>query len=95
MTTLVDGDNVMIPTGYKIVRVIDGTWTATLTNDMMKFAKDEGYTFVGFLVNNYNRRELLGQPRFKELVGPMYDGDKGGVAIVRYECPIAYETLSS
>ena len=84
-----------IPTGYKIVRVIGGVWTTTLTDNIMQFAKDEGYTFAGFVANNYNRRELLGQPRFKELVGPMYDGEKGGVAIVRYECPTAYETLSS
>lgn len=85
-----------IPTGYKIVRVMEGgTWTTTLTNDIMQFAKEEGYAFLNFVANDHNRRELQGQPRFVGLCGPMYDGEKGGVAIVRYECPVAYEIMSS
>lgn len=95
MSATTYGDDIMIPTGYIIVRAKDGGWSTILTDDIMRFAKDEGYTFVGFLVNNYNRRELLGQPRFKELVGPMYDDVRDGVVMIRYECPAAFEVFSS
>lgn len=49
-----------------------------------------GYEHNGYNENQHQREELQGQPKFKGLLGPMYDGDA-----IRYENDRAYETLSA
>ncbi len=51
---------------------------------------DFGIAFVKLNDNPRQRAELQGQPVFKGLLGPMWDGDK-----VRYETQAVYNTLST
>lgn len=83
------------PTVYKVVRMVDGRFVSTITNDIMVWTKMKGYGFSSFNVNDYCRRELLGQPKFRGLIGPIFDGYVSDVAVVRYECPAYYEAMSS
>lgn len=48
-----------------------------------------GYVIVGTNTNPRQRDELQGAPKFKGLLGPMWDGD-----CLRYEDPKTYEELS-
>ena len=48
-----------------------------------------GYAYLGSNPGIGQRQELHGAPRFKGLVGPMWDGD-----MIRYETPEMYEILS-
>jgi hypothetical protein len=41
------------------------------------------------------RKELWNQPQFAELLGPMWGGDEGGIAILRYEDQKSYDVLST
>ena len=49
-----------------------------------------GYEHIGFNLNGHQRQELQGQPKFKGVLGPMWDGH----GVIRYETPKAYERLS-
>lgn len=54
------------------------------------FAKDQEQ-----LAGSIKLREcLVGQPRFSDLCGPMYDGEKNGLPVVRYESQRVADMLS-
>ena len=59
-------------------------------DDVMEGMKERGYEYLGENRNDYNREELQGQPRFKGLCGPMWDGD----GWIRYETPEMNDLLS-
>lgn len=44
--------------------------------------------------NKNTRDELQGQPKFKEICGPMYNGKKNGSTIIRYETTDLYDSIS-
>ena len=48
-----------------------------------------GFDFIGFNINPRQRPELQNQPMFKQLAGPMWDGDA-----IRYEDSKTNERLS-
>lgn len=54
-------------------------------------AFDMGFHFSGYHHNPNTRSELQGQPKFRNLLGPMWDGN----GVIRYETPQAYKTLST
>ncbi|MFJ8528608.1 hypothetical protein [Bacillus sp. NPDC094106] len=51
------------------------------------------YTLNGFK-EHAMKQELQGQPRFFGLLGPMYNGVKNGVPVIRYETQVVYNALS-
>lgn len=59
----------------------------TTTENLINFAASKGYVHCGF--NSSGRSELYNQPRFRDLLGPFWDGDK-----IRYEDPAVFEILS-
>jgi hypothetical protein len=65
-----------------------GVHTFDDSNVIPEMAK-RGYPHVGANDNNHNCTELQGQPIFKGLCGPMWDGD-----CVRYETPEMNDLLS-
>lgn len=58
--------------------------------DFVSAMEIRGWVLTGFHKNKLTRRELQGQPQFKDLNGPMWDGDH-----IRYEDMASYLTLSS
>lgn len=72
---------------YKLVR----SATVDIFDDMNVVAAMgvRGYEYLGENHSPAQRAELQGAPRFKGLVGPMWDGD-----MIRYETPEMYEILS-
>jgi len=54
-----------------------------------------GYTYQSEHSSRSTREELQGQPIFNNLCGPMYDGEKDGKAVIRYETWELYQKLST
>jgi hypothetical protein len=54
-----------------------------------------GYVATGTVGGPPLREELRGEPQFRDLCGPMWDGEAEGFQIVRYECWKTYQTLST
>ena len=52
------------------------------------------YEITGYNNNLGNRMELIGQPKFKGFLGPMYDGLQDDNPVIRYESHKAYQILS-
>ncbi|CAB4203434.1 hypothetical protein UFOVP1382_50 [uncultured Caudovirales phage] len=52
------------------------------------------YTSIGTVTSGSLRPQLQGQPKLKGLLGPMWNGEKNGVAYVRYETQEHYNDLS-
>jgi len=59
-------------------------------SDFVKKMTALGFTYTGDNASASQRPELQGQPKFKELLGPMWGGTQG----VRYETQAAYDQLS-
>ena len=78
-------------TSYKIVT--DNASKATLVADIYAWAEANGRS-VYHVTNLYLRPELQLAPRLQGFCGPMWDGYKDGVAIVRYEDQSSNDTLS-
>lgn len=51
---------------------------------------ESGFVVAGFRSNFTQRPELQGQPTFRGLYGPMWNGNG-----IRYECAEVYEGLSA
>lgn len=75
----------------RLIQFIDGKWLTAEFEASQARAEIErrGFTFTGLNTNPRQRVELQGQPKFKGLLGPMWDGDA-----VRYEDQGAYDALS-
>ena len=58
--------------------------------DLVWALKEEGIRFTGDEERSNLKPELIGQPRFDKLVGPMYDGP----GVVRYETAEVNDVLS-
>lgn len=80
------------PVTYTVYGLATNNRTFEFDNraDLIKFMESKGYKHTGDNHNKVNRAELQGQPIFKNMAGPMYDG--GGK--VRYETWELYEVLS-
>lgn len=59
--------------------------------DFIASMAEKGYKFSGLEDSRFLRQELIGQPKFSNLVGPMY----GGQGVTRYENQSAYDTFSN
>ncbi len=79
-------------TTYKLVQCVEGQFIVTnLTEENLLPAMEvRGYEFEGFETNKRLRPELQGQPKFRGVLGPMWDGGP-----IRYECPKAYAIISA
>jgi hypothetical protein len=78
---------------YKIVTLDENGWHSTTAADREELeglAITLGLTITGQHSSPRTRAELQGHPTFKELIGPMWDGDQ-----VRYEGNSAYLALSA
>jgi hypothetical protein len=77
---------------YRLVQTVDGHMVKSeFEGDAIYPAMElRGYEFTGLNDNDHHREELQGQPRFRGVLGPMWDGDA-----VRYECPETYDRLGS
>ena len=76
---------------YKVVS-FNGNWNVLVTD--LVFLKTR-YTEYGVVSNPRVRTILQGQPKFKELIGPMYDEDSNGNPMILYESNTANEILST
>lgn len=56
---------------------------------------NRGFEKMGEVESRSVREELRGQPRLKGLCGPMYDGEKEGHAVIRYESAELNKLLST
>jgi len=62
----------------RLIQLIDGQFIRTDFDekaDLVAAMELRGFTFAGFNHNPRQRAELQGAPRFRELAGPMWDGD--------------------
>jgi hypothetical protein len=84
-------------TRYRLVQSVDGMLVPTELNpdNLVPAMSVRGYELTGFCNRRGLRAELIGQPEFKGVLGPMWDGERDGVAWVRYECPEANRQLST
>lgn len=57
---------------------------------LIKYMKEKGFEYLGKETNTHLLSGLQGQPTFKGLIGPMYDGPKR----IRYETQERYDALS-
>lgn len=83
------GEGEPLPTVYRVVRKVEGGLDAKDYDraELMQL----GLTYEGEHANPQTRAELQGQPKFTELLGPMYDGPN----VIRYEDEEAYNILSA
>ena len=54
----------------------------------------KAYRQTGILKRSGVRKELRGQPKLDGLMGPFWNGKKGGVATIRYEDPGTFKSYS-
>lgn len=83
---------------FKLVQCVDGAFIETKLHpdNVVPAMEIRGFEFVGFNTNTRQRKELQGQPKFAGVLGPMWDGTREDPeGCIRYECPAAYERLSS
>lgn len=78
---------------YQIVIRDDNGWGGFdaygNVGDFIEEMAQNGYVFVRFEDNFRLRAELIGQPIFRGLIGPMYNGE----GCVRYENQRAYDAM--
>ncbi|MBK6706259.1 MAG: hypothetical protein IPG54_01740 [Sphingomonadales bacterium] len=79
---------------YRIVQMIGNAvsvteFDAATPDEAISVAATKGYAFTYFNSNRAQRDELIGQPKFKGVLGPMWDGDA-----IRYEDQAAYREFS-
>lgn len=77
---------------YRLIQAVEGRMVATEVNGDNIYATMDirGYEFAGLNNNHRQRIELQGQPIFKGVAGPMWDGDA-----VRYECAEAFARIGA
>ena len=77
---------------YRLVHYVNGHFVKDEFTDenVIPAMEIRGYALNGLNKNSHQRAELQGQPKFKGVNGPMWDGDA-----VRYEGPEAYKRLSN
>lgn len=68
--------------------------TASTDDEVVAEMKSIGFEQSGIEESRCRREELRGRPTFKNLCGPMWDGEEDGEPIIRYETWDAYDTLS-
>lgn len=86
-----------MPAKFKLVQRVDGDWIEDTWNDVDSFISAmeiRGFSFSGVNRNPKQREELQDQPKFARLLGPMYDGERDGHYVVRYENQEANDALS-
>jgi hypothetical protein len=76
---------------YKLVSEVDGSLIAEKFTEENVLAAMEIRGFDYLKPNRTGRSELVGQPIFRNVLGPMYDGP----GVVRYETAAAYKTISA
>jgi hypothetical protein len=76
----------------RIIQTVDGEYIATTVDadNLIAAMEVRGFAFLRLNDNDRQRVELRGQPKFKGINGPMWDGDA-----IRYECPETYSSLSA
>lgn len=83
---------------FQIVSKVEGTLVSEIFGaevDVLAAFEIRGHEFIDCNTPSRLRAELQGQPRFSNLVGPMWGGlDDAGDAIIRYESSDANDTLS-
>lgn len=80
---------------YQVVVIAEGQFFQYAPKDMEAFGAACGYQFEGIEAAPRLREELRGHPKFRELCGPMWGGEKDGEPVIRYESWPAYERLSA
>lgn len=80
---------------YQVVVIAEGQLFPYAPKDIFAFAEVCGYEFEGIEERACLRPELKGQPKFKQLAGPMWGGMKEGEPVIRYESWEAYRCLSA
>lgn len=76
---------------YRLIQTIDGHMIKSEFDDTNFILAMEvrGFELVGLNHNASQRSELQNRPKFKNLAGPMWDGDG-----IRYEDWTTYDVLS-
>lgn len=83
---------------YRLVQLVEGTWgVADFTDENVIPAMEvRGFKFAGMQPpRGPLREELVGQPMFSRVIGPMWGGVENGAVVVRYEDQNAYDRLST
>jgi hypothetical protein len=82
---------------YRLVQSVDGLLVPSELDEtnIIPAMSVRGYEFTGFCKRRGLRPELIGQPEFSGVLGPMWDGEREGAVWIRYECPEAYRQLST
>lgn len=87
---------------YQLVQTVDGQMVVSEFDRESIWAGMEirGFLMTGCLERNPRARigprdELIGQPQFSGVYGPMYNGAREGVPVIRYEDRKTYEALSA
>ncbi len=77
---------------YKLVQTVEGRMVASefMEDNFLAAMEIRGFKVEGTNHAPYQRAELQGQPIFRNLAGPMWDGDGG----IRYEDWASYNALS-
>ena len=77
---------------YKIVQCVEGKFSVINLDDsnLHTVLQARGFDFAGLEENRRLRSELIGEPKFTGLLGPMWDGDG-----IRYEDEETYRILSA
>lgn len=78
------------PTNYafKFVHMANGRMVVTTATDLVTFSTVMAalnHEKTGHSQVRAHRSELQGQPSYRGVAGPMYDGVKDGVTWIRYE----------
>jgi hypothetical protein len=68
---------------------------ATTPSDIYAWAEVNGRETYHITRVSHLRPELRTQPRIQGLCGPMWDGEKDGVAVIRYEDSSSNDILST
>jgi hypothetical protein len=66
-----------------------GRVSADTRQEFIDLLSARGIEFNGVHARRYTRSELQGQPKFKGICGPMWNGEEG----IRYECPHTYAEM--
>lgn len=79
---------------YRIIYMVEDNFTviefdADTPEEAITAAAENGFDFRSFNTNRAQREQLIGQPKFHGLLGPMWDGDA-----LRYEDQATYREIS-
>ena len=80
---------------YRIITKVEAgffvdEFAAETVESFIKQMTGAGYEVSGINNNPAQREELQGVPKFKDVCGPMWDGDA-----LRYECSATYAEFSA